>query len=178
MRYMYLIIICFQALFLAGCSSGRLCDCKPLNELGALPDENGTAVNQWLCRQTENAQHGKGVIYQADWVGTSARLGPFGKKRLGTWSALSGLQPNLYVETSGDPFLDSQRQAAVSGYLNQIGIAMSPESIQLADVDSGLTGEEVPAIADRFLGELNGSAGTNAGSQGGFLGGGQSGGFF
>ena len=178
MRYMYLIIICFQALVLAGCSSGRLCDCKPLNELGALPDENGTAVNQWLCRQTENAQHGKGIIYQADWVGTSARLGPFGKKRLGTWSALSGLQPNLYVETSGDPFLDSQRQAAVSGYLNQIGIAMSPESIQLADVDSGLTGEEVPAIADRFLGDLNGSAGTDAGSQGGFLGGGQSGGFF
>ena len=143
-----------------------------------MPDENGATVNQWLCRQTENAQHATGMIYQADWVGTTARLSPFGRKRLGNWSGLSGVQPSLYVETSGDPFLDSQRQAAVSGYLNQIGNVMSPESIQLADVDSGLTGEEVPAIADRFLGELNGSAGTNAGSQGGFLGGGQSGGFF
>ena len=74
--------------------------------------------------------------------------------------------------------MDSQRQVAVSGYLNQIGIVASPESIQLANVDSALTGEEVPAIADRFLGELGGSAGTNAGSQGGFPTGVQGGGFF
>ena len=178
MRYLYLPI-CIPALFLAGCfSSVQPCNCKPLNELGAVPDENGTVVNQWLCRQTENAQHTKGMIYQADWVGSTDRLSPFGRKRLSDWKQLDGVQPNLYVETSGDPFLDSQRQVAVSGYLNQIGIVASPESIQLANVDSGLTGEEVPAIADRFLGELNGSAGTNTGSQGGFPNGVQGGGFF
>ena len=177
MRYLYPIVF-VSAVFIAGCFHGRQCDCKLPSQLGALPDENGSAVNQWLCRQTENAQHSKGMIYQADWVGKTDRLGPFGIKRLGYWKGLSGVQPNLYVETSGDPFLDSQRQVAVSGYLNQVGVPVSPESIQIASVDSGLTGEEVPAIADRFLGELNGSVGNNAGSQNGFPAAGQGGGFF
>lgn len=178
MRNQFLIVICLQALVLLGCSSGRYCDCHQLNELGALPDENGSSVNQWLCRQTENAQQLKGMIYQADWVGTTDRLGPFGIKRLGNWSTINGVQPNLYLETSGDRFLDSRRRSAVAGYLNQIGVAVSPESIQFASVDSGLTGEEAPAIIDRFLGETNGSTGSAQGLQGGFNTGGQSGGIF
>ena len=143
-----------------------------------MPDENGTVVNQWLCRQVANAQQEKGMIYQADWVGNTDRLSPFGRKRLGSWSKLTGSQPNLYVETSGDRYLDSQRQAAVSGYLSQIGLALPPESIQLANVDSRLTGEEIPPIADRFLGELNGPRNSGAGSFGGFPSGEQGGGFF
>lgn len=177
MKYL-LWFIFLQAILLAGCSSGRHCDCKPLNELGAIPDENGTVVNQWLCRQVGNAQHGRGVIYQADWQGETDRLSPFGRKQLGNWVTLDGPQPSLYVETSGDPFLDSQRQAAVSGYLNQIGISISPDSVQLANVGEGLTGEEIPAITDRFLGEQNSSGGSDGGSFGGLSVGNQGGGIF
>ena len=162
-----------------GCSSGRYCDdCKVLNEFGAMPDENGTAVNQWLCKQVENAQHNYGTLYQSDWVGTSDRLSPFGRKRLGNWTRLEGVQPRLYIETSGDQFLDSQRQAAVLGYLSQVGVAISPDSIQGANGDSGLTGEEVPAIADRFLSEQYGQTDNSAGSFGGFPSGQKGGGVF
>ena len=146
-----------------------------------MPDENGFTVNQWLCRQTENAQHNKGMIYQADWIGSTDHLSPFGKKQLGRWTKLRGVQPALYVESSGDSFLDSQRQSAISGYLAQSGSTIQPELIQLVYADDGLEGEEVPAIADRFLGERTNSGQSGFGSFGsssGFSPGGQPGGFF
>lgn len=177
MRIAIVFISC-ATLIWGGCSAGQLCDCKPLNDYGAMPDENGTAVNQWLCRQTANAQHDKGTIYQSDWVGNSDRLSPFGRKRLGSWTNLTGVQPNLYIETSGDSSLDSQRQSAVSNYLAQVGLLVQPESIRVANVDSGLAGEEVPPIADRFLGELNGPRDSGSDPFGGFSSSGQSGGFF
>ena len=168
------IVVVILTLTLFGCSAGRVCDCLPLNEPGAIPDENGVTVNQWLCRQTENAQHNKSIIYQADWVGATDRLSPFGRKRLGSWSNLSGVQPPLYVESSGDSFLDSQRQAAISSYLVQAGVDIPSVSVQLVYADEHLEGEEVPAIADRFLGEQIGTTETDSG----FPQSGQPGGFF
>ena len=132
-----------------------------------MPDENGLSVNQWLCRQTENAQYNKSMIYQADWIGVTDRLSPFGKRRLGSWTKLSGVQPALFVESSGDPYLDSQRQAAISGYLAQSGSGIQPEMIQLVYADDGLEGEEVPAITDRFLGERNSNDSSGFGFSGG-----------
>ncbi|MDB2686154.1 hypothetical protein N9Y42_02990 [Mariniblastus sp.] len=173
-----IILIFIATLICTGCSVDRVCNCKPLNESGAMPDENGVTVNQWLCKQVGEAQQGKGMIYQADWVGKSDRLSPFGRKTLSGWTRLTGTQPSLYIETSGDPYLDSQRQAAVSGYLGQIGLALPPESIRLANAESGLAGEEVPAIADRFLSELNSQGDAAPGNFSGFSGGQQGGGLF
>ena len=154
MRYAYLtVVILFVAA--SGCWSGRTCShCKPLNQEGAIVDANGTTVNQWLCRQAENGlQASSGTIYQADWIGTTDRLSPFGRKQLASWANSGVVQTGLFIETSGDPVLDSSRLAAVSGYLGQVGFAISPDSIHLANFDEGLSGEEVPPIADRFLGD-------------------------
>jgi uncharacterized membrane protein YgcG len=147
---------------------------------GAIPVAPGTNVCQWQHAQVAAASTDLGVFYQADFVGTTDKLGPAANEHVARMvqQGLVG-KTTVIIELSDEPERDSARAIALATAFTDAGIPMTADQIQLAypaaqGLDS-LQAQQVARTAGR-LGNQRGGGGGGGGMGGGMGGGGMGGG--
>jgi uncharacterized membrane protein YgcG len=147
---------------------------------GAIPNMPGSHLCEWQHAQVANASIDRFMFYQADFVGTSDRLGPAAGQRVDTLVHEGVLGAvDLYVEPSGEAQRDAARVVALASAFNSVGVPITPDQIQIAYPPAigldGFQAQQVSRAASR-----SGGGGGQRGGGGGQLGGGggQSGGGF
>ncbi|WP_236623824.1 hypothetical protein [Rhodopirellula baltica] len=129
---------------------------------GAIPEPAGSKVCNWQTAQVTGAVADQTVLYNADFIGTSAELSPGATERMAR-NANSGLavtQPSL-IEPSGNHELDAARVNAVVGQLASFGIT-SPVVEVATPAALGLRGPQAERVASGFGAIRNSSSGTGA----------------
>jgi hypothetical protein len=147
---------------------------------GAVPEPAGSKVCNWQTAQVTGAVADQTVLYQCDFIGTSAELSPGASERMArnANSGLAAMQPAV-IEPSGDVSLDSKRVNAVIGQLASFGVT-APIVEVATPAAIGLRGPQAERVAAGFGNIRNSSTGTGApisrpaglGGQGGTLPGG------
>ncbi len=150
---------------LGGCASrgGILgVDCCADVPAGAIPEPAGTKVCNWQSQQVGSAIADQTVLYQADFVASTASLSPAAVQRLSrhAQSNLANVQPWV-IEPSGNESLDSQRVAMTVEELSRRGI--TPVDVQIATPAAlGLRGPEAERVAGGFGNNGNGNSAVGA----------------
>ena len=146
---------------------------------GAIPQPAGTKLCDWQTVQVSGAITDQTVLYQADFIGTSANLSPGALKRMAR-NANNGLlatQPTL-IEPSGDADLDASRVDTANLQLVSFGIT-SPMVEVATPAALGLRGPEAEQAAGE-IGEIRRAStgfGTPFSQPSGFGGSGRFGGY-
>lgn len=167
------------SLVMSGCASrgGILgVDCCADIPAGAVPELAGTKVCNWQTAQVSSAIGDQTVLYQADFIGTSANLSPGAIERMArnANSGLAAVQPSL-IEPSGNASLDTSRVNTVNVQLASLGVT-SPMVEVATPAALGLQGPLAEQVAGGFGNNANAGRGTGApisqpsglGGQGGF----------
>ncbi|HUG90894.1 MAG TPA: hypothetical protein VML55_08680 [Planctomycetaceae bacterium] len=178
----------------AGCRSYcREETCQPCPDIprGAIPPAVGTHVANWQATQAHLAEADDFVVYQYEWAGETAALGPFGTRHLdGLAARLPGEPGPVVVEPSGASELDQARRAKLVEELAARG-ALGADALVVIGwpAAEGLHGQEAERLNRGYLqsgsrtgGGFGGGApggGSTFGGTGGFgTGGGGGGGFY
>ncbi|WP_146531026.1 hypothetical protein [Novipirellula artificiosorum] len=148
-------------------------DCCADVPAGAIPEPAGAKVCDWQTAGVSSAVADQTVLYQADFIGTSANLSPGAGDRMArnVNSGLAARQTAL-IEPSGDAALDAERIDAVSVQLASFGVA-SPMVEVATPAALGLRGPQAERVAGGFGNVRGSSTGTGApisrpSGQGGF----------
>lgn len=144
---------------------------------GAIPAKPGTYTCRWQATHAARARAEDLVIYEAEWIGESDRLGPAARKRLASL-AKTGVDWScpLIVEEADDADLNERRKLAVSAYLAQQGAEVPPEAVMVGHSQAlGLFGQEADNVSRSMLrggqGQTSREITPFGGFQGGFRGG-------
>lgn len=123
--------------------------------IGAIPAPLGTYSSEWQQAHAAAAQEDGYVLFLADWIGDTTRLGPDAKKRLTRLSEHGGTPTHqLLIQESQDSDLDQRRRSAVTEFMAAHGMAYPTESVVVGEPDSlGLYD------SSRVLGETKGAGG-------------------
>jgi uncharacterized membrane protein YgcG len=175
-------IMVFGLLLLtAGCCAncGRLlCDeCADIPP-GAIPQPTGSHTCAWQTTQEALAENDDFVVYQYEWKGESAELGPFGRRHV------NGLRPRLasgpcplVIEPSEDSDIDQQRQATLVALLTAYNVPDADSRVIVGFGQAeGLHGLEAPRLLRGYIRSGAGRGGAGGGGLGGGFGGGGVGG--
>jgi uncharacterized membrane protein YgcG len=150
-----------------------LCDQCDDIQPGAIPPPPGTHVYQWQSAQESIAEEDDFVIYQYEWDGESADLGPFGRRHLSTLVPRLATTPELRpinIEASGDSELDKKRRGNVIDTLTNGGVHDAELWVLVGNgVAEGLMGPEAERLEQNYLrgGSRSGNGGSSGGSGGG-----------
>jgi len=120
---------------------------------GAVPPPLGVYNCGWQNVHTSAADRHKLTVYQSEWKGDSAELGPYGMRHvteLGPRMAQLG-QP-VTIETSGNVELDHQRQASIANHLTAAGFESDGEWVVVGYAEAeGAYGIEAPRNAASYV---------------------------
>jgi uncharacterized membrane protein YgcG len=167
-------LACGLLCVLSGCCAhcGRLlCDgCADIPP-GAIPQPTGAHACAWQTTQDALAERDDFVVYQYEWKGESAELGPFGRRHVaGLVQRLEAQPCSIIVEPSENPSLDTQRQASLIALLAAHGVPDAESRISVGyPAAEGLHGQEAPRLEQGYF--------RSGSRRGGFGGGGFGGGF-
>ena len=161
------------ACILSGCCAdcGRLmCDGSTPIPPGAIPHPTGAHVGAWQTTQHALAKRDALVIYQYEWKGESAELGPFGQRHVsGLVQRLETPSSSIILEPSESDSLDTDRQASLVALLTARGVSDAESRISVGYATAeGLRGQESQRLEQGyFRGGLQGR-GSGGGLGGGF----------
>ena len=123
-RWISPLLLGICSLLATGCSTCDQCHCRrPFWQYhdhcadippGAIPLPAGSYTQQWHAAQSEAAARDLFTIYGADWRAHTAKLGPFGERRLEQMMERLQACPNpVLIEKSDSPDLDEARRRTV-----------------------------------------------------------------
>ncbi|SMP60022.1 hypothetical protein SAMN06265222_106306 [Neorhodopirellula lusitana] len=137
-------------------------DCCADVPAGAIPEPAGAKVCNWQTAQVAGAAADQTVLYQADFVGTSAKLSPGAIERMArnANSGLAAMQP-AFIEPSGNASLDAERVDVVAMRLTSFGIP-APMVEVATPAALGLRGPQAERVASGFGNIRNSMTGTGA----------------
>ncbi|MDA7951885.1 MAG: hypothetical protein MPJ24_10405 [Pirellulaceae bacterium] len=116
---------------------------------GAIPQKLGTFSSQWYQAQQAQADKHKWMIYQYQWQGETSELSNHGKQYLTQLASSMTQHTPLYVESSGNPVLDTSRKEYISTYLQETLNVSNVKEIQIqidSTIQEGLHGSEVSRL--------------------------------
>ncbi|QDU98855.1 hypothetical protein [Lignipirellula cremea] len=168
------ILVCAVFLASPGCSScsgwpfqDKCADIPP----GAIP-QTGAHVAGWQSAQAALAERDDLVVYQYEWIGETAELGPFGSRHVDElMHRCLNVEPGaIILEPSGVVSIDVARQSTLIARLASHGVPDAESRVLLGySKAEGLYGQEALPLS---AGYLRSGSRTGNGLGGGSFGGG------
>ncbi|RCS54473.1 hypothetical protein DTL42_04850 [Bremerella cremea] len=121
---------------------------------GAIPQPLGTYGCGWQNAQTTAAQRDMLTIYQAEWIGASTDLGPYGKRHMTDLPTLAmQLGEPIVVEMSENHELDQQRLTYIQEVLSKTDFPQPEQWVVLGYAKAEpMYGIEAEGVASTYLG--------------------------
>lgn len=172
----YALLAC-SALLTGGCHTTDDCGGTKhccAHDPATVPPPLGHYLGEFKAIQAGLAEEDDFVLYEYEWVGDTARPGPYGGRHLEQIAVrlAAGEPPPVVIEVHPEPNVNEARQQFVIGFLAERGVPNAHERVFVGYPKAeGMYGEEAVSLYPRYI-TTSSQAGFNRGAgMGGFGGG-------